>query len=41
MTGCSLVEAIHLIAAAHSDPFANESALPAYFCARLAARGTH
>jgi asparagine synthase (glutamine-hydrolysing) len=33
-----VLEAIPLIAAAYDEPFANESAVPTYFCARMAAR---
>ncbi|MCG5524346.1 asparagine synthase C-terminal domain-containing protein [Ectothiorhodospira haloalkaliphila] len=32
-----VVEAVPLIAAAYDEPFGNSSALPAYFCARMAA----
>ncbi|MEA3642871.1 MAG: asparagine synthase C-terminal domain-containing protein, partial [Lamprobacter sp.] len=32
-----VVEAVPLIAASYDEPFGNSSALPAYFCARLAA----
>jgi len=32
-----VVEAVQLIAASYDEPFGNSSALPAYFCARLAA----
>jgi asparagine synthase (glutamine-hydrolysing) len=33
-----ILEAIPLIASSYDEPFANESAVPAYFCARQAAR---
>ncbi|MFP4683112.1 MAG: asparagine synthetase B family protein [Ectothiorhodospira sp.] len=37
VTPGDVVEAVPLIAAAYDEPFGNSSALPAYFCARLAA----
>lgn len=36
VTAQDVVEAIPLIAAVHDQPFGNSSAVPAYFCARLA-----
>ncbi len=36
-----IVEAIPIIAGHYDEPFANESAVPAYFCARLAAADGH
>lgn len=37
VTPDDVVEALPLIAAAYDEPFGNSSALPAYFCARMAA----
>lgn len=37
VTPGDVVEAVPLIAAAYDEPFGNSSALPAYFCARMAA----
>lgn len=37
VTPGDVVEAVPLIAASYDEPFGNSSALPAYFCARLAA----
>ena len=36
-----IVEAIPVIAAHYDEPFANESAVPTYFCAKLAAAAGH
>ena len=37
MTPSDVVDAIPLVAAAYDEPFGNSSAVPTYFCARLAA----
>ncbi len=37
VTPTDVVEAVPLIAASYDEPFGNSSALPAYFCARMAA----
>lgn len=37
LTSADVVDAIPLIAAAYDEPFGNESAVPTYFCAKMAA----